>query len=64
MIRMKGDHHARTSSYFPVADRRPHPNAVHLRALAVATGAYVKIRAADVAGRASRPGAWVRRVLS
>jgi hypothetical protein len=32
MTRMKRDHHARAPSYFAVADRRPHPNAVHLRA--------------------------------
>jgi hypothetical protein len=32
MIRMKRDHRARASSYFAVADRRQHPNAVHLRA--------------------------------
>ena len=28
MIRMKGDHHARTPSCFAVADRMPYPNAV------------------------------------
>jgi hypothetical protein len=31
MIRMKRDHHARVPSYFAVADRCPHPNAVYLR---------------------------------
>jgi hypothetical protein len=32
MIRMKGDHHARTPSCFAVADRLPYPNATQLRA--------------------------------
>ena len=32
MTRMKGDHHARTPSYFAVADRLPYPNAAQLRA--------------------------------
>ncbi len=32
VIRMKGEHHAKTPSCFAVADRVPYPNAVKLRA--------------------------------
>jgi hypothetical protein len=39
MIRMKGDHRARTPSYFAAADRLPYPNATQLASLAVAAGA-------------------------
>ena len=42
MIRMKGDHHARMSSCFAVADRLPYPNAIQPASLAVVAGAYVK----------------------
>ena len=38
MIRMKGDHHARTPSCFADADRLPYPNAIQLASLAVAAG--------------------------
>jgi hypothetical protein len=41
MIRMKGDHHAKTPSYFAEVDRLRYPNAVRCSS-AVATGAYVK----------------------
>jgi hypothetical protein len=41
MIRMKGDHHARTPSYFAVVDHLRYPNA-YAASSAVATGAYVK----------------------
>ena len=42
MIRMKGDHHARTPSCFAVADRLPYPDAMQPAGLAVVAGAYVK----------------------
>jgi hypothetical protein len=42
VIRMKGDHHARTPSSFALADRLPVPEAIQPPSLAVAVGAYVK----------------------
>jgi hypothetical protein len=42
MIRMKGDHQARTPSCFAVADRLLYPNAIQPASLAVVAGAYVK----------------------
>jgi hypothetical protein len=42
MIRMKGDHRARTPSCFAVADRLPYLTAIQRASLAVVAGAYVK----------------------
>jgi hypothetical protein len=41
MVRMKGDHHTKTPSYFAVGDRLRYPNA-YAASSAVAARRYVK----------------------